>query len=141
MKPINEVYPEHAKDEAEDGSFYGPSDYNPLLNSLGFDILLKVDDDDYQGDSRLLLRDGQRFGVLIFGWGSCSGCDALQACQTMVEIDRLRNELFNSVKWFESSSECLEYFIEHNWKGDHSWHTNEQGCFIAEAKRLLESTT
>ena len=137
MKPINEVYPEKAQEEKKRGAFYGPIDYTPMLDSMGYETLLRVDDSDYQGDSRLILRDGSRYGVLIFGWGSCSGCDALQACHSMEEIDDLRTSLRDSVKWFESQAECLRYFETHDWEGDYCWHADETRQFVREGKQLL----
>lgn len=59
----------------------GPSSYQPIMDSFG-NIILQVDDNDYQGDSRLLYREDDRIGFLQFGWGSCSGCDSLQACHS-----------------------------------------------------------
>ena len=137
MKPINEVYPEEAQEEQKRGACYGPSDYTPMLDSMGYETLLRVDDGDYQGDSRLILRDGSRYGVLIFGWGSCSGCDALQACHSMKDIDDLRTSLRDSVKWFESQEECLRYFETHDWEGDYCWHADETRQFVREGKQLL----
>ncbi len=137
MKPINEVYPESAKEEAEGGYFYGPSSYSPLLDSLGYETILRVDDRDYQGDSRLIFKDGDRRGLLIFGWGSCSGCDALQACDSMKDIDDLRNSLHGSIKWFDTAAECLAYFKTHDWAGDYSWHNDETKEFVAAAIKLL----
>ena len=137
MKPINEVYPDAAREEQEHGSFYGPGDYTPLLDSMGYETLLSVDDSDSQGDSRLILRDGARYGVLIFGWGSCSGCDALQGCSSMKEIDDLRTSLRDSVKWFEPKAECLHYFETHDWEGDYCWHADETRQFVREGKQLL----
>ena len=64
MKPIREVY----KDCGDDG-WFSVYEYTPLLESLGCDICLQVDDDNYQGDSRVLFRSGNRWGILIFGWG------------------------------------------------------------------------
>jgi hypothetical protein len=138
MKPINEVYPDEAKEEAKRAYFYGPSDYAPLLESFGFNIPLKVDDDYFQGDSRLILKDGDRYGILIFGWGSCSGCDALQACNSMLEIDQLRTELLGQIQWFESKAACLEWVNKHKWDLDHSWHADETKRFIEQAKELLD---
>ena len=108
-----------------------------MLDSMGYETLLRVDDCDYQGDSRMILRDGSRYGVLIFGWGSCSGCDALQACDSMKEIDDLRTSLRDSVKWFESQAECLRYFETHDWEGDYCWHADETRQFVLEGKQLL----
>ena len=70
---VKELY----KDES-----WGWYDYQPMLNAFG-KVAIQVDDDAYQGDSRLLYDENGKIGVLIFGWGSCSGCDALQACGSL----------------------------------------------------------
>lgn len=137
MKPINEVYSEHAETEAKGEYFYGPGDYGPLLDSFGYLELLRVDDRDYQGDSRVIYQSANRIGFLQFGWGSCSGCDALQACNSMKEIDDLRTSLHDSIKWFDSPAAALDYFEKHDWRGDYSWHEEEQRQFIEQAKELL----
>jgi len=64
---------------------HGWYDYTPLISYFGH-IILRVDDTDYQGDSRVLYEEGERYGYLNFGWGSCSGCDSLQACDTASEV-------------------------------------------------------
>jgi hypothetical protein len=81
MKPIKEVYSPHEYlfDYGGGAYFSAPYDYDPLLESFGYEILLKIDDDDYQGDSRLLFKDGKQYGLLIFGWGSCSAGDRAPA--------------------------------------------------------------
>jgi hypothetical protein len=132
MKPIREVYP----DAGEDG-YFSVGDYNPLLESLGYKIILQVDDNDYQGDSRLLLKDGDRYGWLQFGWGSCSGCDALQSCNNYEEVDKLRTGLANGIKWFDSKAEALEFFRAHDWEGDYSWNTSTQADFVSKSISLL----
>ena len=71
MEDIRSIYP------GLEEPFYGPGDYSPILLSFDAEIVLAADDQDYQGDSYVLYRRGDSFGVLIFGWGSCSGCDAL----------------------------------------------------------------
>lgn len=134
MKPIEEVYPEHA---AETEYFYGPGDYNPMLQSFGYEVLLQIDDRDYQGDSRLLFEDGERIGYLNFGWGSCSGCDSLQACNSMKDIDELRTKLHESIQWFDNRAAAAKWFHEHDWEGDYGWHEEEQKRFIEQARKLL----
>lgn len=123
-------------DCAGDGYFSSPSSYQPMLDSFGT-ILVQVDDNDYQGDSRVLYRDGQRFGWLQFGWGSCSGCDALQACDSFAEIEKLMEELCSQVRWFDSAAECLKFFNEHDWESDYSNDREEQKKFIADCKAYL----
>lgn len=139
MQPIREVYPCLAEDEEKYGRFYGPGDYGALINSMGFETLLQVDDSDYQGDSRLILRDGNRYGMLIFGWGSCSGCDALQACESFKEIEELRESLFNSILWYDSKEELHAFIRDRDWDLQYSWHEQETKDFVEQALVLLGS--
>ena len=71
---------------------YCESDYQPIVDSFG-NVLIQVDDADYQGDTRVLYEKDGKYGYLNFGWGSCSGCDALQACCNIEEIQELINSL------------------------------------------------
>lgn len=120
MIPIEQVYPDEAKEASERGYIYGPSDYGPLLQSFEYGILVRIDEDGYRGDSILLYKDGsERYGILVFGWGSCSGCDALQACHSMKEIEELRQQLFNQIQWF-SRIEAVSYLLNHDWEGDYT---------------------
>lgn len=139
MEDIRRVYP--GLDES-DGGFYGPGDYNPLLESMGYQILIKKDEGGYQGDSFVLFYDESgdhgeydgmdQYGILVFGWGSCSGCDALQACNYYKDIEKLRDELNDSIRW-DSASSQLRYFQEHDWDGD--WSRDSQECkeWVAES--------
>lgn len=137
MRPIREVYPDAVR---EDGSMdsWGVGDYDPLLKSLGHEILLKVDDGDYQGDSRLLMRDGERYGLLIFGWGSCSGCDSLQACNTWQDVEELRESLASGIVWKDSAQEMLHFIQNRDWELQYSWHADETKQFVAEASERLK---
>ena len=99
---------------------WGWYDYQPMLDSFG-NIVVQVDDEAYQGDSRVLYEKDGKIGLLVFGWGSCSGCDALQACNSLEEVQELYDELFDSIKWFDSRASAVEYFKGHDWKGDFSY--------------------
>jgi len=136
VKPLIDAYP-NARHSGDD-VYYSFCGYDPLLMSMGFDIVLKVDDDDYSGDSRLIFKHGDFYGLLIFGWGSCSGCDSLQGCSSYEEVEQLRKELFNSIKW-SSASELLEYFEKHDWEGDYSYRQNETKLFIEQGIKLLKA--
>lgn len=57
---------------------YG-TDYEELVGSWGHEVLSFDTIGSYQGDHLVLLRDGDRYGIVVIGYGSCSGCDALQA--------------------------------------------------------------
>lgn len=136
--PIREVYPDAVR-ILPDGSSYWctEGDYEPLLRSFGYETLLQVDDDDYQGDSRVLFRDGDRFGILIFGWGSCSGCDQLKACENYKEIDELRDDLHDCIIW-GTAAETLDYLRNHDWEGEFCWHAEETRKFVEQAIAMME---
>lgn len=120
-----------AKEIYQDDGYF--SDYQPMLKQFG-EIVVQVDDDDYQGDSRVLYESEGRYGYLCFGWGSCSGCDALQGCGTIEEVQALMNELFASIIWFDSKPDALEFFNTHDWEGD--WAYSED--FILQCKNALK---
>jgi len=138
MKPIREVYPCLVEDEEKYGRFYGPGDYGSLIDSMGFETLLEIHDHDYQGDSRYILKDGDRYGMLIFGWGSCSGCDALQACESFKEIEELRDSLVNSILWYDSKQELHDFIRDRDWELQYCWHQEETKEFVEKSLALLE---
>ena len=76
-------------------------DYNPMIEAFG-NVAIKISDKGWQGDSRILYDNDGTLGYLIFGWGSCSGCDALQACEDLDDVQNLCDILQSRVKWFES---------------------------------------
>ena len=133
MKTAKELY-------GEDGR--GVSDYQPMLQEFGR-IMLQVDDHDYQGDSRVLYsaydygKRKTRIGYLNFGWGSCSGCDSLQACGSTEEIQKLMDDLYASIKWFDEESDALAYFKQHDWKGDYGWGHDGARRFVNAAIALF----
>jgi hypothetical protein len=90
-------------------------DYDELIESMEVDRLVEVSDADYQGDTRMLLRQGERYGVLTFGWGSCSGCDALQACNTVEEVTALRDQLWNDIVWQDTPAAMRAYLTQKDW--------------------------
>lgn len=134
MTPIREVYPPES-----DGSdpYFGGADYGPMLRSMGYEVLLEVSDNDYSGDSRLLYRDGGRIGYLMFGWGSCSGCDALQACSSYEDAEGLRADLHRGIKWFDSPADALTWVCAHDWDLD----VGSSGEFVEKAVALLKGLT
>lgn len=132
MKTAKELYPQSGR------YFSYDTNYQPMLEEFG-KIVIEVDDRGYQGDSRILYENGGKFGWLQFGWGSCSGCDALQACSTIEDVQELMDSLKNEIKWFESKSEALKFFTEHDWEGDYSWNTDEQNEFIAKCIDFLSN--
>lgn len=105
MKDIREVFPDALY---SDGTWSGAYDYYRLVESMGYEILIWTDVGQYQGDSLVLLRNGERYGILVFGWGSCTVCDALQSCKNYEEIEALRSSLHESIVWMRKD-EVIPY--------------------------------
>ena len=114
------------------------SDYQPMVDAMG-EVIIQVDDNDYQGDTRVLLRKGSQYGVLIFGWGSCSGCDALQSCDTWEDVQELGESLENSIRWFDDLDSLKAYWkIKYN-PGEYFWHKEESKKFFDKLFNYEES--
>src|SRR5581483_7208303 len=94
--------------------------YDGLIASMGHTVLYQVCLGDYQGDLMCLLRDGDRYGILHIGYGSCSGCDSLAACNDDIEeVTQLRDELAQGIHW-RNLEETLQYLKNHDWEGDYN---------------------
>ena len=111
MLPIRDVY--------ESPNYV--SDYMPLIQSIDPEIewVVVIDEDGYQGDSMLLGRKGQAFFYLTYGWGSCSGCDALQACESWDDLEELRSDLEATIKQFSSVAELQEWYQAKDWETEY----------------------
>lgn len=108
-----------------DETWGGPGDYTPIIESFG-EVLVRVDDQDYQGDTRVLLKKGGQYGFLNFGWGSCSGCDALQGCDSFSDIDELIVDLERSIKWFDTLEDTKAYIgNDADRQGSYYFHEKE----------------
>lgn len=121
---------------------YGSSDdfsysgYNPIVRHFG-NIIIHNDDDDYQGDSRYLIESSGQYGLLIIGWGSCSGCDALQGCSTESDLKELVNSLWNSIHWFDTIEQVLDYINSKEREGSYYYHSEKWEEFTGEVNALL----
>ena len=136
---IQERFPE-CKQNGEYSWLENAPSYDAIVAAFGHTILAQVDDNDYQGDSRYLLQSGERYGHLNIGWGSCSGCDALQGCDTIAELQDLADSIEGDIKWFASKDEARTWFETHDWKGDYSWRSKEQADYVEQVLKVLGSS-
>lgn len=92
------------------------SNYEALIESFEMESLIHIDDADWQGDSFVLLRNRNQYGILIFGFGSCSGCDAFESIvdryadkiEIVKDLNDFRDEMYSSISW-RSRDEMIEY--------------------------------
>lgn len=122
MKTAKELYP-------QEDHWFSVYSYQPILNEIG-NIIIQVDDKDYQGDTRVVFEKDGKYGFLIFGWGSCSGCDALQACNNHESVQELMDGMVNDVEWFDSFDLLKKRFAERDWELQYSWHHEGTRDFI-----------
>jgi len=108
----------------EDEYFFPEDSYDSLVASAGT-IIKDWNIGDYQGDYVYLLKNGDRFGFTVVGYGSCSYCDALQSCDNQEEVDELKESIVKDIFW--GTAEEVEayaikedanrwYYYEHQWK-------------------------
>lgn len=86
--------------------------YEPIINHLGTPLVRK-----YAGsylDALFLLRTATGYGFLVFGYGSCSGCDALQACKSYEDVDYLIDGLIASMKTFDTLADAQLHIANNN---------------------------
>ena len=96
---------------------YDFDDYAFLVKKLG-KIVCEAHQDGYHGDSVYYVVAGPtRFGFLTFGWGSCSGCDALEACITPEDYADLFEDLLRDIVWFTSLKKLRTYLKNKDWEG------------------------
>lgn len=117
--------------------------YYMLIDSFDLDELIEVEDDDYQGSSYYLFRDGDKYGILVFGWGSCGGCDTLDSIhdenwknptKLLEEVIDFRDGLYDSITW-RSRDEMILYILDKDF--DLEWYGHSEGGrkFISELKK------
>lgn len=134
MINVQEAFPECQKDDEYSWLNNRPG-YSEIVAKFG-EVLHEVQVNDYQGDTLVLLQKGDEFGVLKFGWGSCSGCDALQACYSISDLQDLVDRLESSIDW-RTKDATVKYLKEHDWEGDYSWHYEELKAFPPGALQAL----
>ena len=97
--------------------------YKDILKSITNKVNWTVEGgfEDYQGDFFYLGEDQEGFVYYVTGgYGSCSGCDALEACDTYEDLLELRDDMKRSIRKFDRLNEFEEWF---NTLGQTEWYT------------------
>jgi hypothetical protein len=108
--------------------------YSDIVADWGYEILASKTFGEWQGDYVYLLSHSGRVGVAIIGYGSCSGCDALEGTDTgrgqipwreYQPIMDLSRSLRESIRWFAEPDDVLAWLesskAENNW-----WYYDEE---------------
>jgi hypothetical protein len=131
--PIKEIFP-----NLNEGTYFSHPSYSELFKGINASVVLTYDVGSYQGSSWLLFRAKgcDLYGFLEFGWGSCSGCDALQACDSYEDLDKLRHRLINSIVW-NSVSKTVKFLREKDWETMSDGSVGKGEEFVKQALPLL----
>ena len=92
--------------------------YKAIVESWGFEVERLDAVGSYQGDYYGIVRDGTRWGFVQFGYGSCSGCDSLEAILpwdppedwlALPAVVELSSSLRGEVEWFDSREALVDW--------------------------------
>jgi hypothetical protein len=119
---MNKTYEELFGPDDEWGFSY-PS-YDAIVAAIG-NVVIEESFGSYQGDTFYLIEKDGKLGYLSIGWGSCGGCDALEACYSnKAEVMQLAQSIESDVKWFDDKAAAVAYFKDHDWAGDWCFEYN-----------------
>lgn len=97
---------------------YDQPGYQEMMTNSGYNVLAWETFGDYQGDYAAVLSNGMDYGFTVIGYGSCSGCDALEGCDTQEEYDTLMESVRNNIFWgnqYDVRNKILNSFDDNNW--------------------------
>ncbi len=115
------------------------SGYEDLIAAFGMTVLHTVELGRYSGDTLVFFHHtyDDLYAFLTFGWGSCPGCDALQACGSYQDTYDLYLELYGGLRWFQTPAEAITFFDTHDWQGEYYSDADELSGFIQSCKNTL----
>lgn len=116
-------YPDTLPHRPDEGQRWGSAwSYESLAALIG-EVVASEDTGDYQGTTYFLLRRGPLWGFLAQDYGSCSGCDWLEDCDSYDDYAELFADMKKSVTWFDDTAELAAHIRrdeapQHSWYGD-----------------------
>lgn len=137
MLPLDEAFPKMT--EHDSGYVSDKPSYSELLESAGWKPLVTVESGSYQGTIHILARhaDG-RYGYAQISYGSCSGCDARHATDTIKDLEGLRLQLAEEVAPYPTLADAVRAIEADDRASDMGWRDDEdRPKFIAECRALL----
>jgi hypothetical protein len=110
--------------------------YESLIETAGVGVVDSVHSGDYQGDLYMIVERDGKYGYVVTGYGSCSGCDAYEAARdddvysenwedrydlTLAqiierkpegELVQLRDSILRNVKWVDNQADLAVLLAE-----------------------------
>lgn len=117
-----ETAEKHGCDDPDSVQYY--LDYHGLLTASGLEVVEWEVTGSYQGDYVVLVRDNARYGFVVIGYGSCTGCDALEGCGGIDDVLTLCEQILQSIKWADSAEELRDHLIERADTGN-DWYSHD----------------
>lgn len=115
--------------------------YAPLIEkSLGYQIVIESRYGDFSGSSLMLLKKDKLYSILVFGWGSCSGCDsleyALEETNSLRALEELCEYLYNKIHKLECDSidEAIKFWEQRDIKALESIESDHNLDFLSKLK-------
>lgn len=104
--------------------------YKQIVRSWGYEVVAFEAFGSYQGDYLALLRGPEGVGLIVFGYGSCSGCDELEAINPWDEEDDWQpvvdfaDNLRTRIHW-EADDNALAGWVDRH--PENHWWSYEDG--------------
>lgn len=106
--------PESIMEEGYDFEYGGPNlGYTSVVETFGYEIVLSERLGSWQGDIVFVLKNEDRVGFLVVGYGSCAGCDVLEAIRTMDGLKSFALGLHSNIKWFQSLTDLQQWLVRY----------------------------
>lgn len=110
--------------------------YNAMVKGWGFQVVMMEPFGSYQGDYAVLLKDRDRYdryGWVTIGYGSCSGCDTMEALDADNDEDGYKefsDRTREAIKW--DSAQGLITWLSDTiiQEGKYSWYEDGYREFV-----------
>lgn len=100
--------------------------YQSLIEECGIRILIENVIGSYDGDLLFFVKRARKFGFVVVGYGSCSGCDSYEAAMDDDSLAELGDEIVGAIQWFDSLKGAKKY-IGNEYERALNWYFHESG--------------
>ncbi len=112
--------------------YYPPMSYDEIVATQG-EILKDWTLGSWQGDYVYLLKNGDKYAFTVIGYGSCSGCDALEGCENDEQFNQLKEEIIRWIVW-GTKQEVYDYVFNQE---ANRWYFHEED-WVGIRKEIME---